>query len=173
MSFRDTDLYNGFSIGYDQFPSYIDDADGTDINLLYSNRANKYGEIDDTLYPISNWRGGYMIEGGGPHLSYPTQQKPPYIPREEPLPSLPDNRSKGGATIGDLVKMKKDEGKKSEVSGAVGEKKEKFRVSSLFKSLDFMLVLLFILVCIVIAQYFQVQNLSSNIQLLLGVLLKK
>lgn len=167
MSFRDTDLYNGFSIGYDQFPSYIDDADGTDINLLYSNRANKYGEIDDTLYPISNWRGGYMIEGSGPHLSYPTQQKPPFIPREQPLPLSQDDN---GKTIGDLVKMK--ENKESEKI-PTGDKKEKFRVSSLFKSTDFMLVLLFILVCIVVAQYFQVQNLSSNIQLLLGVLLKK
>ena len=170
MSFRDTDLYNGFSIGYDQFPSYIDDADGTDINLLYSNRANKYGEIDDTLYPISNWRGGYMVEGSGPHISYPTQQKPPYIPREEPLPN-------GNTTLGDLVKMKNvvsnTADKVSSVAPTKNDKKEKFRVSSLFKSPDFMLILLFILVCIVIAQYFQVQNLSSNIQLLLSVLIKK
>ena len=151
MSFDDSDLYNGFSVGYDQFPSYVDHD--TDESLLYSNRANKTGEINDTLYPISNMRGGYEIEGSGPRLSYPTQREQPFLPREPQTSYM---------TIGDMLSKKNKDNKKSESFQVPKQKnkKEKFIVSSQ----NFLIILIIALVCIVFLQHMQTSKLMNLIQ---------
>jgi hypothetical protein len=150
MSFDDSDLYNGFSVGYDQFPSYVDHD--TDESLLYSNRANKTGEIDDTLYPISNMRGGYEIEGSGPRISYPTQREQPFLPREPQTSYM---------TIGDMLSKKSQKSEPfQEPKLKQKRKKEKFIVSSQ----NFLLILIIALICIVFLQHMQTSKLMNLIQ---------
>jgi hypothetical protein len=56
--------------GYDQ---WNDDNSGvTDMSEILDNRAYRTGEIHDTQYPLSEWRGGYGYEGSG----YPTAGPP-------------------------------------------------------------------------------------------------
>jgi hypothetical protein len=75
MSFNDADMNNGFSYGYDQYPSYMTGDD----EEIYNDRATKAGEIHDTLYPLSNSRGGWDTLGSGPLVSTATQRQGPLI----------------------------------------------------------------------------------------------
>ena len=51
------------SYGYDQWNDERDNV--TDMSEILDNRAYRTGEIHDTQYPLSEWRGGYNHVGSG------------------------------------------------------------------------------------------------------------
>lgn len=167
MSFSDADLYNGFSFGYDEFPSYtVPGDDGTDVDLLYSNRANKLGEINDHLYPISNFRGGYEIPGNGPQVSYATQRNLPYLPREPSTPGVKTSYM----TIGDMANEKVIHQPDLQPFPLQRKTNENFiNGGFLLNQQTFLIILIVVLLCVVFLQYFQIRNIMQSFYLFMSL----
>lgn len=115
MSYDDAEILGGHNICYDEYLDEINactSLDGiTDVHLLHDNRSTRYGEPRDTLWPLSNFRGGWDNEGSGPHVSYSSQIGSPinHIPPGRNIEwDRNADRDSPDLPLSDILKSKKE-----------------------------------------------------------------
>ena len=125
------------SYGYDQWNNEHDNV--TDMSEILDNRAYRTGEIHDTQYPLSEWRGGYEYVGSG----YPTTGPP----------------MRSNKLIGDVIREQKAQRElKTEYMTAPTEEAE-FNLYNFITNKDnLLIILILILLCIAFLQYTMLKN---------------
>lgn len=125
------------SYGYDQWNNEHDNV--TDMSEILDNRAYRTGEIHDTQYPLSEWRGGYEYVGSG----YPTTGPP----------------IRSNKLIGDVIREQKAQRElKTEYMTAPTEEAE-FNLYNFVTNKDnLLIILILILLCIAFLQYTMLKN---------------
>ncbi len=173
MSITDAEIMGLSAVGYDQFAAY---DDITDSDLLSDNRAHRTGEVRDRLYPSSNFRGGWELNGSGPVpdftdvSTYASQLSSPIAPNP-PGRNVSANRNpRLRGTIGEVAKAakklrKKEKFQESEAPNETPLNWWQNLWSPENQTSNLMILVFVLLICIIVMQGLQNQRLHRSLNM--------